>query len=188
MAKLGRARNKSQYLRIQAETLSESHPQQSLRLLEQYFELGEHFEFPQAYLIRAEAHLALGNIAPALEALKSALSYEKEHPGFRTQAYLRYPFLIASRKIEDLFDEAFQVLHDHKDEPIFHMDHYYWNGAKALMFSARSQRENARTFARLAIKAAQATDSGFRYHPTYGLFRKQNEDQKIHKRLLKLAK
>ena len=44
MSKLNRARDKSKYLRIQASYLAESDPKVALRLLEQYFELGDDFD------------------------------------------------------------------------------------------------------------------------------------------------
>jgi hypothetical protein len=48
--KLRRARDKSQYIRIQASTLASSNPEVALKLLEHYFALGDKFDYAQAYV------------------------------------------------------------------------------------------------------------------------------------------
>lgn len=48
--RLRRARDKGQYLRIQACVLAKSHPDVALRLLDQYFVLGDDWDAAQAYV------------------------------------------------------------------------------------------------------------------------------------------
>ena len=52
-AKLKRARQKGQYIRIQACTLAEAHPEVALLLLEKYFEQEDRFDEAQAFVGRA---------------------------------------------------------------------------------------------------------------------------------------
>ena len=59
---------KSQYLRIQASTLASRNPEIALRLLDQYFDLGEHFDLAQAYAERATAYVTLDRIDLAIAA------------------------------------------------------------------------------------------------------------------------
>ncbi|WP_026600689.1 hypothetical protein [Methylomonas sp. 11b] len=77
-AKLKRARDKSQYLRIQASILADSQPEITLQLLEQYFALGVHFDYAQAWLDKARAHLSLDQLNQAIQAYQSALAREVE--------------------------------------------------------------------------------------------------------------
>lgn len=50
-AKLARARDKAQYLKIQANVLKSSHPKVALMLLERHFSIGEKSFHAQAYEI-----------------------------------------------------------------------------------------------------------------------------------------
>jgi tetratricopeptide (TPR) repeat protein len=147
--RLRRARDKSQYLRIQASYLAERYPSLALGLLERYFALGEHFDIAQAHVVRGRALMALGNVEGALSSYEAALEGEHQYPFLRTQAYLDYACLVVEAGPEELYARALEVLDTHQDRRI----------------------EEARAEATLAMKAAQETTSGFRYHQSVGLVR-----------------
>ena len=167
--RLRRARDKSQYLRIQASYLAESHPPVALKLIERYFELGEHFDIAQAHVDRARAMLALGNLEGALASYEAALERELQSPFLRTQAYLDYGCLVVEAGPIELYARALEVLDAHQDRPMFPVDRYRAHGARAILLHHFTRIEDARAEACLAMKAAQETNSGFRYHPNLGL-------------------
>jgi len=167
--RLRRARDKSQYLRIQASYLTESYPSVALELIERYFDLGEHFDIAQAHVDRARAMLALGNIGGALASYEAALEREHRSPFLRTQAYLDYGCLIVEAGPKELYGRALEVLDAHQDRPMFPVDRYRAHGARAILLHHFTRSEEARAEACLAMRAAQETTSGFRYHPNLGL-------------------
>src|SRR6266511_3622651 len=88
LQKLHRARDKSQYLRIQASTLARCHPKVALRLLDNYFALGDHLDHAQAHVDRATACLALRDTTGAIAAYEAALAREQQYPRLLTYAWL----------------------------------------------------------------------------------------------------
>lgn len=108
--KLRRARRKSEYLRIQASGLAESHPHVALQLLERYFAIGEKVLWAQAYCDQARAFLTLGRLDDTITAYEKALDRETEFPNVITQAYIEFPFLIATRRLGERYDRATQIL------------------------------------------------------------------------------
>ena len=145
--KLSRARDKKQYLRIQASTIAPHYPEVALRLLDQYFDLGDHFDHAQAHVDRASAYLALGDTDRAIAAYEAALAREHHNPQLLTQAYLDLPFLIASHGITSRYEQALRLLQQHRSRLMFPVDHFRWHAAHALIASAQGQtslRESTR--------------------------------------------
>ena len=173
--KLKRARDKKQYLRIQACTLASGHPRIALVLLERYFALGEHFDHAQAHVDRATAHLALGDIDAAIQSFEAALAREAAFPNVQTVAHLELPYLIALNGTAGRFEQAMDMLSASKDRLMFPVERFKHHAARAIIL-ATSDRAAARIEAKAALEAASADHSGFRYHPSVGLVSEMHAD------------
>jgi len=180
-AKLKRARDKSQYLRIQACTLADIYPEIALRLLDEYFLLPAAHDRAQAHVDKATSYLALDNVAQAISAYESALAREAEFPNSLTRAYIDLPYLIVSRELTAHYDRARELLSNHVQRLMFPVDHFKWNACQALLAKAQDQVPEATRYASAALDAAQKTSSGFQYHPTIGLV--SNEYSEVLERL-----
>jgi tetratricopeptide (TPR) repeat protein len=167
--KLGRARRKEQYLRIQASYLAQSSPNVALMLLDRYFALPDQRDQAQAHVDCATAYNALGRLEDAVGSYESALAYEARFPFMRTSAYIELPTFIAEHGLSHHYERALAVLSEHRDRVAFHSDTFKWHASSALILSARGQSAVAREHARNALEASTQGDSGFRYHPTVGL-------------------
>jgi tetratricopeptide (TPR) repeat protein len=167
--RLGCARDKSQYLRIQAFYLAESHPRVALDLLEQYFAGGDRFDAAQAYVDKARALVALGDVDAAISSYEAALERERQKPGYITRAYLTFPGLVAQVRAAHLYARALDVLDAHRELPAFPIDRYLAYGTRALLLDGLGRADEARAAALLAMAAAREVKSGFRYHQELGL-------------------
>lgn len=174
--RLSRAREKSQYLRIQAYYLAENHPQVALSLLDQYFALGDHFDKAQAHGDRARAFIALGDVDAALSSYEEALAWEREFPHSKTHAYLEYACLVINARAARLYIRAMEVLDTHRERPMFPVDRYRANGARAILLHELGRTDDARSFADLAMVAAREVESGFRYHQDLGLVKSTGDE------------
>jgi hypothetical protein len=168
-AKLTRARDKPQYLVIQAIHLIASHPEISLRLLDKYFELNDRFHKTRALDAQAEAYLRLDDLEHAISSYEDSLRAEKTVGGSQTRAYIELPFLVATRSVESWYDRSLEILDEFHDRPAFPIDHFFWHASKALIFHAQRKDANARHAACAALSWAQKNESGFRYHKKLGL-------------------
>lgn len=167
--KLGRARRKSQYLRIQAKYLAKTHPQAALALLDRYISLGEDFDFAQAFLDQATAYLALARFDDALRSLENALNRERQFPNLKTNAWSEFAMLVATMNIKSQFTKALQALSENQSRLMLPVEKFTWHAASALILAAQGERKRAGEHATRALEVAQPTHSGFRYHPTVGL-------------------
>jgi len=183
-AKLRRARDKAQYLRIQACMLASTHPRVTLHLLERYFALGEHFDMAQAYVDRAKAQLELGNAEAAFSAYEAALVRERSFPDLVTNARTDYPYLVALQRAEHRYPSALAVIHEFPELPGFPVGRFKRHAAAAMIL-ADTDRAGSGRHARQALEAAAETHSGFRYHPQLGLV--SEEDKQSLVRLRKLC-
>jgi hypothetical protein len=182
---LAHAKDKSQSLRIQASILASHCPDVALRLLDQYFASGEHFDMAQAYVDRATAYLCLGQLASAVLAYEAALAREASHPHSQTQAYLELPFLVAKERLSQHYDRAMALLEMHKNRITFPIERFRWNCALALIRSEQGDRRAAQQAARDALAASTEAHSGIQYHPRIGLA--VAIDESLRKRLTELA-
>jgi tetratricopeptide (TPR) repeat protein len=184
-AKLGRAREKGQYLRIQAYSLANSHPRVALRLLDQYFALGDRFDLARAHVDRATALLALNDPEGAIEAYEAALSAEVRRPNVMTSASLDLPWLIARRKDRARYGRALELLEKAAASLTFPAQRFGWHAVMALIVSELGKSAEARQHARIAIEEAAREYSGFRYHPRLGLVGDEHEE--LRRQLARIA-
>ncbi|GGP45854.1 hypothetical protein GCM10009347_11530 [Shewanella algicola] len=180
-SKLKRARSqRDQYLVIQALTLTERHPEISLRLVDEYFESRkDQYDDVRALLAKADALIALDNLEKGISAYQEILERERDFPNHQTGVYLDYPYLVATKKIENEYANALNVLNEHIDRLTFPLDYYKWHASKALINNDGSE-------AKKALDAAEVKKSGFSFHQNVGLVGKEHE--RTIKRLCKISK
>lgn len=184
--KLRRARDKTQRLRIQAQCLAESHPRVALTLLDQYFSIGDRqFDRSSAYVTKAQALRALGDVHGALSSYEMALAEERQRPSLQTSAYLDFARLVLMTQNIDLYPRALELLEAYHDRPVWPVERYHANGARALLLQHFGQTQDARDAAKSAIAAASEVNSEFRYHQSLGLA--ENTEDDFSKRVAELA-
>lgn len=175
-AKLSRARDKAQYLLLQAGHLTGSHPEVALALIDRYFAAGGNLSLASAHEIRAHANLSLGQLSEAISAFEAALSREKEFPNWRTRAAFDLAKLIVDCEMTERYYRAQELLDELRYRLTFPADRYIWAGTAAVISAWQGHLDEGRALAREALSAATATHSGFRYHPDVGLVRSADDD------------
>ena len=170
-AKLARARTqRDQYLVIQALTIATSHPMVAIRLIDLYFETKKSsFDDVRALKARAEALLAAGQIESAISAMKEILAIERIKPNQKTNTYVDYPFLVATKNISSEYVDALDVLHERESDLVFPVSKFKWHAAKSLIHHSLRELDDSRMHAALALEVAKIKTSGFRYHQDLGL-------------------
>jgi tetratricopeptide (TPR) repeat protein len=191
-ARLRRSRgayNKAQYARIQACELLTIRMHEAylaaLELLDMILaEWREEAQLASVFHHRAECFSGLGDLPRAIDAYRQVFQMQRVHKRELTMAHLDFGWLVATTPLPELYDEALAVLCEfHRD--MFPVDRYRASAIQALILDSQGKHEQARSYASLAIEAAAARHSGFRYHAKLGLV--ASPDKKVHERLQSLA-
>lgn len=171
LSRLKRARSqRDQYIVIQAAVLVATHPDASLELVDLYFSSRtDSFHDVRALNVRAQSKLQLGDTYGALKAYKEVLALEGASPGFKTNAFVEYPLLVATERVRAEFSTAMSVLIERAADCAFPVQRFMWHGAYALILMETSALEEAKLHARKSLEAASAKASPFRYHRDLGL-------------------
>ena len=117
-ARLGRARDKAQYLIIQAYTLLATHPGVAAKLCHRAVALDEPSQNARAGLYLGTALAVQGDLDGAISALEAAIDAEQREPLHRTAAHLDQALLIALAKRDDLYDIALERLECERALPL----------------------------------------------------------------------
>jgi hypothetical protein len=103
-ARLGRARDKAQYLNVQAYTLLATHPTVAASLCRRALALNDPLETARAGLYLGTALAAEGDFDGAIDALEAAIEAERREPMHRTAAYLDQALLVAMARRTDMYE------------------------------------------------------------------------------------
>jgi tetratricopeptide (TPR) repeat protein len=196
LARLKRSRgayNKAQYTRIQAVELFSTKNAELVRpaldlldmLISEWPE--ETSQIASAYQHRAECLLALNRIEEAVNDFRMAFEWQRKMPGWKTDAHLDFAWMVATRRLTDLFDESLAVLDEFGGHEIFPIQKYRSAAACALIADQRGDSEKAAGFARIALEEAKKTHTGFRYHPSLCLVGTPPDEQ-THEQIKVLAR
>jgi len=140
----------------------------ALQLLEQHLkEFPDPYEQTQAHAQAAECHALLNQPEQAFDHYRASLRANKKAPNLDCGVAVEFPWLIATLRRTDLYDEAMQLLPD--DTGLFPVSRFNASAARAVIADARGQASEAVRNAYAAIEAASQTESGLRYHQALGL-------------------
>lgn len=177
-ARLARAKDKGQYLRIQASYIATAHPRASLGLIDRFMALGDHWDLASAFVTQADAWRALGDNEQALSALRNSVVRERDYPKAKAGAALRFGCLVAVERMVSFYDEALAILDEQAAKRtglLLPRDRYEWHAARALILQDQARPEEAEMEAKLALEAAASATSGFESHPSVGLVQTIND-------------
>jgi len=187
--RLRRCRDKSEYVRVQAQELLDTRSRRShlgaLELFDYFLK-----EWPKNAMLstvvdgRAECFVKLGDLDRAVEAYREVFRVLRGRNPVRTESPLDFGWLVVMTPLPKLYDEALSVLAEFPSSTFVH-ERYRAHVIQALISDARGKRAQARKHARAALLEAEVTHSGMRYHPTFGLVR--TPDQKLYAKLQQLA-
>lgn len=177
--KLSRARHwtRSQYLRIQAHYLQQAGiflP--AIALLEQFVaEYPDDSQLASTWTQMAECKSAINDIDGAVEAYRRAVAQMRVRPNVKTSALQDYPLMVAMLGMEELFDEAKDLLAEGSAElALFAVRGFKFHATRALILDSEGDHHIARSEALKALDFAEVKKSGITYHQNVGLVGKSH--------------
>ena len=167
--RLSRARSKDQYLRIQALSLVETHPDVALALIDRFFALKDPF-FPAAgFDVKAKALVRLGRVPEALVAYESAIEAEHARPSPRTNAATDFAELVVLTGAQSRYTRALEILEERQSELAFPVLRFIAHACKAVILQHQGRLARAEAEVAAALAEANRSKSGFQYHQGLGL-------------------
>lgn len=191
-AHLRRARrdNRTQYLRIQAGYLLDTHARENivsaLQLLDMLLrEYSSPTQLEQTYYEQARCFQALGQISEAIDSYRLAFAARRVTPNVRTYAPLSFGMLVVSNSLEQLYNETQEVFNSlvESNDIIFPDAKYMYFAVSAIILERSGRLDAAAECAAKALNAASMQRSGFVRHPNIGLVKNRNTaiDAKLRK-------
>jgi hypothetical protein len=174
-ARLSRSKDagkRAQYLRIQAVELMSSHKESlvkvALQLLEQHLqEFTDPYERTQAHAQAAGCYAFLNDPEQAFRHFRASLEVNKQAPHIDCGVAVEFPWLIATLRRSDLYDEALALLPEEAGP--FPVTRFKVAATRAVIADSRGSDREAVTNAHEALEAASATESSLRHHQALGL-------------------
>lgn len=169
-AKLSRARTqKEQNLAIQAGTLVNHHPKQSLKLIDYYFEIRkDKFHDNSVYGSQAAAHIKLNQLDEAVESYKKMIHREEEFPNSRSYVLTEFPYFVATHELISEYEYAIECLSKRDKTTIdFPLSKFMRHASFAFILNDKDQ-------AMRALEAAEIEKTDLRYHQKIGLVGKEH--------------
>ena len=187
-----RPHKRDQYLRIQAVCLQAVGTPEylvgAIGLLDKLFsDYPDSIELPLGYRQKAECLDELGRTEEAEQAYRTSFSAMRRRPNMHPGTQIGFGMFVVKHRLTHLYREALEMLSEFTDDSdlLFPLVRYRYSAIYAVISSYWELREEARTFAKRALEAAEQEDSGFRYHPKIGLV--TQTDTELHRNLAEMA-
>jgi tetratricopeptide (TPR) repeat protein len=187
LARLARSRTqRDQYIVLQALTLAPVVPEAALELVELYFETRtDDFDDGRAEFARSQALLALGRIDDVADALRKTVALDAANDGLKTGAAQKYAAHVITHRMTDRYAEIDALLGDAPDRFLMPVEGHGWYAARAVIAEFAGDRDQARHYARAALREAARETSDLPGHPKLGLV--TDTDSDLQKWLIEMA-
>ncbi|MDA9865105.1 hypothetical protein N9C96_00335 [bacterium] len=156
-AKLERARSqRDQYIVLQANYLSDTHPKVTLRLVDFYFETRtDDFDDDRARRAAAAAHFALGGYVDALDSYQAMLEGDDNEQSLIVGSPIEFAFLAARHRSNTHYDAALKHLQALPPPDETQFDPRFRHFAAEALILSETGRDPARAVTAAGIALAQ---------------------------------
>lgn len=156
-AKLARARDKGQYLNIQAYTLLAKRPDVAADLCRRAIALDDPHAGVQGGMYLGTALALQGDIDGAIDALEGAIQTQQRHPRTGSAAYVDQALLVALASRQDLYARALSRLAREESMPVGEID---LSTLVTLALIRHALGSDGSAFAREALVLLDGLDAG----------------------------
>jgi tetratricopeptide (TPR) repeat protein len=158
----------------------------ALKLLRTLFtDFPDPLQLASAHFQAAQCFVRLSDFDSAVDHFRRSLSAKLARPSLDPGTALEFPWFIASHRLSNLYEEALGVLAE--AHVAFPVQKFKAAAVHALIAEHRGDVRSAARHAAEALEAANARESGFRYHQELGLVGERYEGMLAHLRRLAAA-